>query len=363
VAIGHQAGYCLQHNHAVAIGSEAGKYCQCYSSVAIGNHAAQACQNQHAVAIGSWAGYCCQHYDAIAIGHYAGEWYQQSGAVAIGAYAGESSGCCGSSGQGYHATAVGYNAGSYQQQYASVALGSSAGRCCQGHSSVAIGHYAANYCQGADSIAIGRGAGRYHQGQYAVAVGYNAGYGYCYNGSCGSQCRQQDYSVAIGYYAGYNYQNQHSIAINATNTALNTETQGFYVNPVREDAGNTAYSVYYNETSKELTYTEPVALQLPQNLQDGAGDYVLVRSDAGKHIYKTNTGSVYVPRNSDVAFPIGTVITLITGSSHSTTVTSVHPETTHLILSKFGPDAEINIPADTYVTILKIETDKWMVQT
>jgi hypothetical protein len=34
-----------------------------------------------------------------------------------------------------------------------------------------------------------------------------------------------------------------------------------------------------------------------------------------------------------------------------------------VILSKFGANANINVPADTYVTILKIATDKWIVQT
>ena len=110
-------------------------------------------------------------------------------------------------------------------------------------------------------------------------------------------------------------------------------------------------------------YISVLNKDMPQNAVSAAGDYTLVIGDRGKHIYKTNTGSIYIPTNASVAFPIGTCITLVTGSAHSTTIAPVDTGTTTLILSKFGTDNEINIPADTYVTILKIATDKWIVQT
>jgi len=244
-----------------------------------------------------------------------------------------------------------------------VAIGRAAGGCNQHNSTVAIGHLAGNYSQGQDAIAIGRGAGRYHQGQYAVAIGWNAGYGNCYSYPNCQQCRQQDYSIAIGYKAGYNYQNQHSIAINASSDIVNPDNQGLYINPVREDVGNTAHSVYYNTTTKELTYSVPASGVLPQSTQAANGDYTLVLSDIGKHIYKTGTGDIKIPTNASVAFPIGTTITLITGSTNPTHILPVDSGTTTLILSKFGADANINVPVDTYVTILKIETNKWMIQT
>jgi len=153
-----------------------------------------------------------------------------------------------------------------------------------------------------------------------------------------------------------------SIVINASSSTLNTTNQGLYINPVREDIANTTYSVYYDEETHELTYTVSAAGVLEQNLQSANGDYTLALTDIGKHIYKTGTGAVLVPTNASVEFPVGTTITLVTGSSHSTTVQSANSGVTTLILSKFGADASINIPADTYVTILKVETDKWMVQ-
>jgi len=101
---------------------------------------------------------------------------------------------------------------------------------------------------------------------------------------------------------------------------------------------------------------------IPQNAVSANGDYTIALSDRGKHIYKTGTGNVLIPTNASVAFPIGTCITLVTGSTNATQIASVDGMTTTLILSKFGSDNNINVPADTYVTILKIATDQWIVQ-
>ena len=237
-------------------------------------------------------------------------------------------------------------------------IGNFAGRYSQNCEAVAIGYYAGECCQRCNAIAIGAYAGHSCQGCYAVAIGYQAGHG----DTCGGS-PQGNYSIAIGHHAGYLSQVANSIAINASIDSLNPGNAGLYVNPVRANATSITHSVYYNTTSKELTYADPVALLLPQNLRSSAGDYTLTISDAGKHIYKTNTGSVYVPTNAAVAFPVGSVVTLVTGTGQATTITPVDSGTTTLILSKFGTDNEINIPADTYVTMLKVETDRWMIQT
>jgi hypothetical protein len=102
---------------------------------------------------------------------------------------------------------------------------------------------------------------------------------------------------------------------------------------------------------------------MTQNAVSANGNYTLALSDRGKHIYKTGTGNIQIPTNASVAFPIGTCITLVTGSDNSTHIVPDNSMTTSVILSKFGANANINVPVDTYVTILKIETDKWIVQT
>jgi hypothetical protein len=239
-----------------------------------------------------------------------------------------------------------------------VAIGRSAGRCSQGHGAVAVGKLSGRCCQGINAVAIGNYAGTYCQSEGAVAIGYYAGYGNCSS--------QGEFSVAIGAYAGECYQSAYSIIINACCGSLDSDNSGFYVNPVRpfnscgvDDSTKTLYTVFYDSNTKEVIR----APQMPQNHVTATGDYTLQLSDAGKHVYKTSSGNVLIDINANVAFPIGTVVTLVTDSGNSTVISPVNSVTSTLILSKFGADASINVPVDTYVTILKIETDKWMIQT
>jgi collagen type VII alpha len=108
-----------------------------------------------------------------------------------------------------------------------VAMGANAGLITQGNNTVAIGVSAGNNGQGANAVALGIGAG-------TVGQGAN--------------------SIAIGNLAGEVLQTAGSICLNASGFPLNPSTAGFYVNPVRIDATNTAQTCYYNTTTKELTY-------------------------------------------------------------------------------------------------------------
>lgn len=103
-------------------------------------------------------------------------------------------------------------------------------------------------------------------------------------------------------------------------------------------------------------------MDIPQNHQTSGDDYYLQITDRGRHIYKTDaTGNIIIPTNASVDFPIGTSIVIVTGS-HSTQLRPINQITTTLILSQAGADTNVNIPADTYATLLKIETEKWIVQ-
>lgn len=53
------------------------------------------------------------------------------------------------------------------------------------------------------------------------------------------------------------------------------------------------------------------AVSYPQNVQ--SGNYTLVLTDAGKHIYSANTAAqtITIPTEASVAFPIGTLITIV----------------------------------------------------
>jgi hypothetical protein len=131
-----------------------------------------------------------------------------------------------------------------------VAFGKDAGLTSQGQEAVAVGHYAGRTSQGNGGVAIGVLAGNSSQGQEAVAVGIGAG-----------RTNQGVNSVAIGSDAGRTDQGNNSIIINATGSALNqTVANTFTVAPVRNDNSNIAEVMFYNTTSKEVTYGNTISV-------------------------------------------------------------------------------------------------------
>jgi len=257
VAIGQGAGTASQGNIAVAIGKDAGQTSQGGSAVAVGDAAGLTTQGAAAVAIGSGAGLTTQGINAVAIGVVAGQNSQGAGAVAIGNAAGYTGqgissvaigALAGTNTQGVNAIAIGLNAGKTNQGNIAVAIGLNAGSTTQGGSAVAIGDFAGNTSQGESSVAVGRIAGQISQGSSATAVGYGAGYS-----------NQGLVAVAIGALAGATNQGNNSIIINATGSALDqTRADTFTVAPVRNDVSNVAQVVFYNTTSKEVTYGNTV---------------------------------------------------------------------------------------------------------
>ena len=111
------------------------------------------------------------------------------------------------------------------------------------------------------------------------------------------------------------------------------------------DSAGTGYAIGYR--------------QMPQNSQTGA-TYTLVLADDGKHVY-LNTGSVNaltVPANSSVAFPIGTVITVVNGNSGICTITG---PASSLQLANGALATTRSIATKGMATMIKVATDLWYV--
>jgi len=316
VAVGYRAGYTGQQQRTVALGEDAGHTNQGEDAVAIGQRAGYSNQGKLTVAIGNTAGYNSQGQAAVAVGLGAGNISQGYSSVAIGYFAGNNV-------QGYESVAVGEFAAIESQGPLSVAIGTSAGANHQGTYSVAVGTYAGSGTalggsawsgasgtnslkifnnaqvrpgqlisapssgaippgttvltvsgedltisqnltqslslsesltflnpQGSGAVALGYNSGSSLQGQYAVALGYEAGATY-----------QAGNSVAIGFRAGYYGQGNNSIIINATGANLdNTTDNTFTVAPVRNDNSNVAEVMFYNTTSKEVTYGNTISV-------------------------------------------------------------------------------------------------------
>jgi hypothetical protein len=88
--------------------------------------------------------------------------------------------------------------------------------------------------QGANAVAIGQGAGSTNQGTGAVAIGARA---------------------------GLTNQGNNSIILNATGANLDQTTANtFTVAPVRNDVANIGNVMFYNTTSKEITYGNTISV-------------------------------------------------------------------------------------------------------
>jgi hypothetical protein len=181
--------------------------------------------------------------DSVAFGQSAGGTSQGNSSVALGQNAG-------ATGQGTFAVAIGRNAGQTTQGGSAVAVGVSAGDTSQGTSAVAIGSSAGFTNQSANTVAVGVGAGQSTQGVDAVAIGNAAG-----------SLTQGIAAVAIGTLAGRTFQANNSIIINATGANLDQTTANtFTVAPVRNDVANIGEVVFYNTTSKEVTYGNTIGV-------------------------------------------------------------------------------------------------------
>lgn len=121
-------------------------------------------------------------------------------------------------------------------------------------------------------------------GPTKIAIGRNAGF-----------TNQGEYTIALGYNAGSNNQTTGSIVLNAsTATEINGDNSGLYINPVREDIGNSNYTVYYNTVTKELTWTDTVKPGI-----NSTSSLVIVE----------NTNTIYVTTNSGHIIILGTQTT------------------------------------------------------
>ena len=213
------------------------------NAVAFGREAGATTQKNFAVAVGWWAGKTTQGNNSVAVGPGAGYDTQGRYSVAVGDTAGGVT-------QADQAIAIGTSAGQTTQGFSAIAIGSAAGFNLQSANAVAIGFYAGNTGQGNAAVAVGYFAGATTQGNTAVAIGSTAG-----------QTNQGINAVAIGTSAGLTNQGNNSIILNATGSALDQTTANtFTVAPVRNDVANIGNVMFYNATSKEITYGNVISV-------------------------------------------------------------------------------------------------------
>ena len=132
--------------------------------------------------------------------------------------------------------------------------------------------------------------------------------------------------------------------------------QAAFNNTLPSQTGNAGKYVTTDGTNASWG-TVNTAVSYPQNVQ--SGNYTLVLADAGKHIYSANTGAqiITIPTNASVAFPIGTLITIVNRGS-SQIILGV----TGVSLIANGVAAALSIPSvqpNNSVQLLKTGTNAW----
>jgi hypothetical protein len=335
----------------------------------------------------------------------------------------------GATSQGNSAVAIGHNAGVTSQGTFTVAIGRNAGQTSQGGSAVAVGVSAGDVSQGVQAVAVGNGAGGTNQGNSAVAIGVSAGQStqsveaVAIGNSAGS-LTQGISAIAIGKGAGRYFQGNNSIIINATGADLDQTTANtFTVAPVRNDVANVAEILFYNITSKEVTYGNTIsvagnisagnvnitgnivdtgalsiitgsngnialnpngtgivtvsnALTVAGNITGNTGGFAigyrdipqvvftsnatLALTDAGKHYFSSNSANVItVPNNTTVSFSIGTAISIIQQGTANLTVTPGSGVTMYLA----GNSTSSSRTVGNYgmATLMKVGTDTWFI--
>jgi hypothetical protein len=241
---------------------------------------------------------------------------------------------------------------------------------------VAIGASAGLTTQGNGAVAFGQGAGETSQGANAVALGKAAG-----------QVNQGINSIAIGQSAGLTNQGNNSIILNATGSALDQTTANtFTVAPVRNDVANIGEVVFYNTTSKEITYGNVISVagnvtggnvSATGNISGNTAGFAigyrdipqvaftanttLATTDAGKHYYSTlaTANTLTIANNTSVSWSVGTAITVVNRGSGNITIAQGSGVSLYLA----GNSTAANRTISTYgmATLLNVAANIWMI--
>lgn len=115
-----------------------------------------------------------------------------------------------------------------------------------------------------------------------------------------------------------------------------------------------------NVTQFQTTTGNVGYLGIPQNTQT-AGPYTCVLTDASKHIYTNGsvTGTITVPANGSVAYPIGTVLVIVNGAGGTSLLIAVTTDT--MYLAGVGTTGTRTLGPLGQATLLKISATTWLV--
>jgi len=162
------------------------------------------------------------------------------------------------------------------------------------------------------------------------------------------------------------------LTIFANNTITISSNNNIYMNAANILVSNTitANILTANQISGNVTLLPSTLLGnntigylgAPQN-NITATSYTLQLTDAGKTIYLTqgaNTGTVAIPTNAAVPFPLGTTILLIMGPSFSSNITAANPPSLWVASNSVQRTA-VTLGSYSMSSLIKVATDTWYI--
>jgi len=131
------------------------------------------------------------------------------------------------------------------------------------------------------------------------------------------------------------------------------------LNDAAQKSAAATVSALWDFTTEPTINSEIVARENLRRVSK-AGNYTLVLADAGRMIWKGSGGSgetITIPANASVAFPIGTVITVVNqgGGTLSIAIT-----TDTMQLEGIGTTGTRTLADDGVATLLKVDSAAWL---
>ena len=163
-----------------------------------------------------------------------------------------------------------------------------------------------------------------------------------------------------GGYALLNASTDNTTDQTARTTANNASSNTIVIQSVNTTQ-NTRLNSIETINASQNTAINAAAQTVPQNAQ--STNYTLQLTDAGKHIYYTQSSNtiLYIPTTSNVAFANGSTIMIVSRTSSSANVT-VSPNTgVTMYLAGNTTSASRNVTTYGMATLIQVDTNTWFI--
>lgn len=144
---------------------------------------------------------------------------------------------------------------------------------------------------------------------------------------------------------------------NGTISNLPVGTDGQFLSASSGASTGLAWSSSVTAGTTSTATTGVGYMGLPQNATT-TGSYTIAAADAGKHIYSTATRTITIDSNANLALPVGTTITFISGLGATTTI-AITSDT--MYLAGTGTTGSRTLAAYGMATAVKIASTTWII--